>query len=1094
MRYLILLLILLPTIANAAVYLDGSTSGCSNGSTNYHPATRTCSGGTDQTVSLTPSDFSTRLVAGATNYIRSGDYVWNNVDGALYISSSKSGTAGAYTIVKAYPGEERQCRFTTTSFNYDSKDYPGLEIYGANYVTVSGVKIYGTTLLLQAHDVIVQDSDLGGCGWNYQGQAVRPQEGYNYTIRNNYIHDSCYGESDENGSALMAYAASFLAEYNTFEDNWNSDIRNKDSTNQGSRTTEIRNNLFLPTKGGGENVGVKGIGNAGAGQNALAYFLVHNNVFLDKGPAVDPRVAITGTTRIYNNTIVRSNPGILSGVNIESYNNLFYQTSSGYPLELDTLGILTSDYNLYYQTSGTMTWRVNSSSVATTLAGWKTYSSRDAASISSNPNFVNAAGTASAADFKRSSYAENFTGSSYGTYAGAYETGSEQIGYSWTGVTDGAVYLDGSATGCTSGATNYDPYTRTCGSGFNTVSLTLADFNTRMVAGATNYIRAGSYYRNSSDGALYLSSSKSGSSGSPTIVKAYTGEERQVYIGTASDRMQLNPDKSVNNYYANAAVIIAGNYQTLDGITTYGQTLVFDNVGGGQLTNPHIINCDLGGGGPFNGWGHVLFVQNTTGLLVQNNYIHHACYSSEANTHKSTVNTYSSINGVYEYNTFADGYEGPDLSIGDGATNGAAMIIRNNLFLDPPSGTLGGVHGNGQGVTGPLQGVQVYNNIFLADQGIDIGMPYSGAWIIYNNTFVNGPDLTLLGGYSGCIFENNLVYLGSTGNFISPDAGVFTLNYNLYYIASGTGSWRTGSDPSTVRATTLSGWRSYTGQEANSVSSNPNLVNVSNCLAGTLSGCKRSSYAENFTGSSYGTYAGAYETGSEQIGYSWEASGDITAPTQSITTSSPQSISSDNLTITGTASDDTGVTGVKYRIGAEPDATHGTACTGTTSWSCATFGYSSGSNTVYVEAYDAAGNYSSGHSIIVNYSPTDSTPPTITAFTMPSTASSLTVNVSSFTATDNTAVTGYCITTTNSSSGCSWGGSAPTTATASSSGAVTWYAWARDAALNVSNASTQSTTITLPNVNLSNISTILSVGSVIIKSPAINLMVTSTRN
>jgi hypothetical protein len=99
-----------------------------------------------------------------------------------------------------------------------------------------------------------------------------------------------------------------------------------------------------------------------------------------------------------------------------------------------------------------------------------------------------------------------------------------------------------------------------------------------------------------------------------------------------------------------------------------------------------------------------------------------------------------------------------------------------------------------------------------------------------------------------------------------------------------------------------------------------------------------------------------------------------------------------------------------------------------------------------------------------NLSGGDTTPPTITAFTMPSTATSLTVNVSSFTATDDTAVTGYCITTTNSSSGCSWSGSAPATATASSSGAVTWYAWARDAAGNVSNASTQSTTITLPQV------------------------------
>jgi hypothetical protein len=101
--------------------------------------------------------------------------------------------------------------------------------------------------------------------------------------------------------------------------------------------------------------------------------------------------------------------------------------------------------------------------------------------------------------------------------------------------------------------------------------------------------------------------------------------------------------------------------------------------------------------------------------------------------------------------------------------------------------------------------------------------------------------------------------------------------------------------------------------------------------------------------------------------------GDTTPPTVAVSTSSPQTITSDSLTITGTATDAVGVTGCKYRIGSEPDATHGTACTGTTSWSCAASGHSNGSNTDYVECYDAAGNYSSGHSIAVTYNP-----PTVT--------------------------------------------------------------------------------------------------------------------
>lgn len=94
--------------------------------------------------------------------------------------------------------------------------------------------------------------------------------------------------------------------------------------------------------------------------------------------------------------------------------------------------------------------------------------------------------------------------------------------------------------------------------------------------------------------------------------------------------------------------------------------------------------------------------------------------------------------------------------------------------------------------------------------------------------------------------------------------------------------------------------------------------------------------------------------------------GDTTAPTVTFTTSSPQTITSDSLTVIGTASDAVGVTSCKYRIGSEPGASAGTACTGTTSWTCATSGYTRGTNTLYVGCGDAAGNWGS-KSMAVNY-------------------------------------------------------------------------------------------------------------------------------
>jgi len=97
--------------------------------------------------------------------------------------------------------------------------------------------------------------------------------------------------------------------------------------------------------------------------------------------------------------------------------------------------------------------------------------------------------------------------------------------------------------------------------------------------------------------------------------------------------------------------------------------------------------------------------------------------------------------------------------------------------------------------------------------------------------------------------------------------------------------------------------------------------------------------------------------------------------------------------------------------------------------------------------------------------PPETTAPVVTSFTMPSTSSSLTVAVTSFTATDNVGVTGYLITessTTPTAGSAGWSATAPTSFTFSSSGTVTAYAWAKDAAGNVSSSVSASVNITTP--------------------------------
>jgi hypothetical protein len=97
--------------------------------------------------------------------------------------------------------------------------------------------------------------------------------------------------------------------------------------------------------------------------------------------------------------------------------------------------------------------------------------------------------------------------------------------------------------------------------------------------------------------------------------------------------------------------------------------------------------------------------------------------------------------------------------------------------------------------------------------------------------------------------------------------------------------------------------------------------------------------------------------------------------------------------------------------------------------------------------------------------PVDTTAPVINTFTMPATASSLSVSVSSLIATDNVLVTGYKITenaVAPAASAAGWTASVPASVTASGAGAVTFYAWAKDAAGNVSSAASANVTITLP--------------------------------
>jgi hypothetical protein len=123
------------------------------------------------------------------------------------------------------------------------------------------------------------------------------------------------------------------------------------------------------------------------------------------------------------------------------------------------------------------------------------------------------------------------------------------------------------------------------------------------------------------------------------------------------------------------------------------------------------------------------------------------------------------------------------------------------------------------------------------------------------------------------------------------------------------------------------------------------------------------------------------------------------------------------------------------------------------------------------EIEDSAGNDLATFSNTAVTNNSDSVAPDVT-FTMPSTASSLTVTFSSFSCSDAVGVTGYCVNqtvsapTSGSCNGSGWSASAQTAYTFPAEGSQTAYAWCKDA-VNISTAGTDDVTISLTTTNLS---------------------------
>ncbi len=161
-------------------------------------------------------------------------------------------------------------------------------------------------------------------------------------------------------------------------------------------------------------------------------------------------------------------------------------------------------------------------------------------------------------------------------------------------------------------------------------------------------------------------------------------------------------------------------------------------------------------------------------------------------------------------------------------------------------------------------------------------------------------------------------------------------------------------------------------------------------------------------GGGSGSSSGSTPSSSSTSSGSSSGSADTTRPTVTITTptsGTAYTATSNTLSLSGTASDNVGVTQVTWSN--TTTGASGTA-SGTTAWSVGGIALQSGTNVITVTARDAAGNTNTD-SISVSYSPSggDTTAPTTPTGLSATTVSSSQINLSWSASTDNIGVTGY---------------------------------------------------------------------------------------
>jgi hypothetical protein len=368
--------------------------------------------------------------AGDTVYFRGGTYdpgtscpsTWEYVG----IAPKNSGTAGNPITFKAYPGENPvilSCPNSMPAFG--ARDVSYIIWDGFSGTTVDNAGEVWLFLYWNSTGSVVKNCKFTGNTRSIYNNAapLRIEQSSNNEVVNNVIHGMTGNSSAVNTAAIWLFDATGAQVHNNTIFNCMNGIMQKTGPNVNNA---IYKNFIYSITISGIMLNEEAVGGSGD--------IVYQNVLVNNGYIAIDVYPNSGTGeyqtnyQIYNNTIYGNGTGIEIGPSARTnqiWNNIIQQTGSGNPFMRYYTGASMpsySDYNDFYSSGGV--WNLNYSTDYSSLAAWRTATSLDANSITTNPQFLKPGGT-NVADYKRKAYPANGKG---GTVMGAYITGSESIG------------------------------------------------------------------------------------------------------------------------------------------------------------------------------------------------------------------------------------------------------------------------------------------------------------------------------------------------------------------------------------------------------------------------------------------------------------------------------------------------------------------------------------------------------------------------------------------------------------------------------------------------------------------------------------------